>query len=256
VFKAPEDVEHFLESDFPDPNAPGRDFGAKYLANLNQNRRALGVQIRDAFAHVWEALTPVRFVRWTHTNPDTVSHFIDSMARFNDELIDVYGELGIDLIIVAGDLCDAKGPMLSPEQFRNLGILECLKRHVQAAHRHGLKLIKHTDGYVVPLLHDLVDIAGIDGLHSLDPSARVDIGAVKKAYRNRLILHGNVSVDNLATKTKADIVEETIHLIRCASPGGGHILSSSNSWYGGVKLENCYAMVETARKHGRYPLKV
>ena len=38
-----------------------------------------------------------------------------------------------------------------------------------------------------------------------------------------------------------------------AAPGGGYILSSSNSWYTDVKLENCLAMVETGRKYGVYP---
>ena len=121
--------------------------------------------------------------------------------------------------------------------------------------KNNIKFIKHTDGYINPILEDLVNIAKVDGLHSLDPSAGVDIKEVKERYGDRLILHGNISVDNLATKSVTEIVEETKTVIQAASPGGGHILSSSNSWYGGVKLDNCYAMVETGRKYGRYPIQ-
>jgi len=49
-------------------------------------------------------------------------------------------------------------------------------------------------------------------------------------------------------RLRADIVEEIKNWIRKASPGGGYILSSSNTWVGGAKLENCLAMVETVRK--------
>jgi len=47
-----------------------------------------------------------------------------------------------------------------------------------------------------------------------------------------------------------------MNVIKVASPGGGHILSSSNSWYGGGKLENYLAMVKTGRKYGKYPISI
>jgi uroporphyrinogen decarboxylase len=48
-----------------------------------------------------------------------------------------------------------------------------------------------------------------------------------------------------------DAVKETIAK---ASPGGGHILSSSNSVHIGVKPENYRVMVQAARKYGKYPI--
>jgi len=256
AFKDEEDVKNFLSVEFPDPYANGRDFGMKLLAKWNEGNKALGVLIREPFAHVWEALTPVRFVNWLYKNPSIIKKFIDKMTEFNLGLIKVFGELGVDIIVLAGDLCEAKGPMLSPMQFKNLGVFTSMKKQVDEAHKFGAKLIKHTDGYVIPLIEDLVNISRVDGLHSLDPSAGVDIKEVKEKYGDKLILHGNVSVDNLALKSKLEIIEETKRVIKYASPHGGHILSSSNSWYGGVKLENCLAMVETGRKYGKYPIKV
>ncbi|GFP39856.1 hypothetical protein HKBW3S47_01553, partial [Candidatus Hakubella thermalkaliphila] len=40
------------------------------------------------------------------------------------------------------------------------------------------------------------------------------------------------------------------------SPGGGHILSSSNSIHHSVKPENYLAMVETAKKYGKYLIRI
>jgi uroporphyrinogen decarboxylase len=46
------------------------------------------------------------------------------------------------------------------------------------------------------------------------------------------------------------VVKETM---RQAAPGGGYIISSSNSIHPGCKPENYLAMVEAARTYGRYP---
>ncbi|MEM4310809.1 MAG: uroporphyrinogen decarboxylase family protein [Nitrososphaerales archaeon] len=256
VFSNEDEVKRFLEEEFPDPYAEGRDFGLKELKKLNKERKALGVFIREPFAHVWEALTPIKFVHWIYSNPSIIKDFIDKMTEYNLGLIDVFGSIGFDIIVMGGDLCETKGPMLPPEHFRRLGIFEAMRKHVEKVHKYGAKLIKHTDGNVNPLLDDLTNLAKVDGVHSLDPSAGVEIGKVKEKYGDKLVLYGNVSVDNLALKGKEEIVEETKKVIRLASPGGGHILSSSNSWYGGVKLENCLAMVETAKKYGRYPISL
>ena len=255
IFQTVEDVDKFLEEEFPDPYAPGRDFGLKLLAELNKGFMALGASLRDGFAHLWEALTPVKFVYWMHSNPSLVNKFMQKMTEFNKGLVKTYGELGVDVIVLGGDLCDARAPMLPPDQFRKLGIFQAMREYVEIAHKYGSKVIKHSDGNIIPLLDDLVNVAGIDGLQSLDPSAGVDIAEIKKKYGDKLVLYGNVSVDNLALKKREDIVEETKRVIKVASPGGGHILSSSNSWYGGVKLENCLAMVETGRKYGKYPIR-
>ena len=137
--------------------------------------------------------------------------------------------------------------------FKNV-IFPNLKKQVDVANKESLKLIKHTDGNINPILDDLANI--VDGLHSLDPTANVDIGEVKRKYGDKLILIGNVAVDSLAKKSKYEVVEETKECIRKASRGGGHILSSSNSWAAGAKLENCWAMMETGRKYGVYPIKI
>ena len=39
-----------------------------------------------------------------------------------------------------------------------------------------------------------------------------------------------------------------------ASPGGGHILASSNSIHPAVRPENYRAMLDAAKQFGRYPL--
>ena len=250
VFRTPEELDHFH---FPEPDASGRLFGLEYMKKIVGDRMAIAGFIRDPFAHAWEMLTPVNFVRWLYEKPQLVKKTIDRLARFNVEMIGQLADAGVDLIISGGDYCEKRGPMVPITYFREVVFPE-LKRQVGAAHKRGVKFIKHTDGNINPLLNDLGNI--VDGLHSLDPTAGVDIGDVKAKYGEKLILMGNVAVDSLARRSVQEVAEETKACIRKASLGGGHILTSSNSWYTDAKLENCLTMVETGRRYGRYPVSL
>jgi len=250
IFTAPEDFERF---DFPDPHAAGWTFSVEHAKHVIGDDMALATFIRDPFAHAWEMFTPTNFVIWMYQRPAFITRVMDQLTAFNVEIIKRLAEVGVDLIISGGDYSEEKGPMVPITFFKKV-IFPCLKKQVAAANRSGIKFIKHSDGNILPLLPDLADI--VDGLHSLDPSAGVDIGAVKANYGDKLILMGNVSVDNLAKNSKAAVVEETKQCIRAASPGGGHILTSSNSWAAGAKLENCLAMVHTTKKYGVYPIRL
>lgn len=250
IFNTPEDFEDFP---LPDPEAPGWTFAMEYADEVLGGEMALAAFIRDPFAHAWEMLTPVKFVVWMYRKPDFIKKVMESLTEFNSRVVRRIAEVGVDLIISGGDYCEERGPMVPVEFFREV-IFPCLKKQVEAAHRRGIRFIKHTDGNILPLLEDLAGI--VDGLHSLDPSAGVDIGEVKERYGDKLVLMGNISVDNLARKSRREISKETMQCIKSASPGGGHILSSSNSWAAGARLDNCLTMVETGRRYGVYPIKM
>jgi len=250
IFQTPEDFESFS---FPDPHAAGRTFGVEYMKKIVGDEMAVAAFIRDPFAHAWEMFTPITFVKWMYAEPRIVRKAIEKLTDFNVEIIKQLADLGVDFIISGGDYSEKKGPMVPVKYFREV-VFPGLKKQVEAAHKKGIKFIKHTDGNVHPLVDDLANI--VDGLHSLDPSAGVDIGEVKTKYGDKLVLMGNVAVDSLARKTKKEVVDETKECIRRASPGGGHFLTSSNSWYTDAKLENCLAMVKTGRKHGKYPISI
>jgi len=51
------------------------------------------------------------------------------------------------------------------------------------------------------------------------------------------------------------VVKQTKQVIRNAAPGGGFLISSSNSIHPGVKPEYYMAMLETARQVGSYPIQ-
>jgi len=59
-------------------------------------------------------------------------------------------------------------------------------------------------------------------------------------------------MDLLCNGTTEQVESAVRRAIEVAAPGGGYILSDSNSLHPGVDPENCIAMFEAAKKYGLY----
>ena len=115
-------------------------------------------------------------------------------------------------------------------------------------------VIKHSDGNIWPLL-DMIVEAGADAINPLEPSAGMDIAEVKAKYGRQVCLVGNIDCGDLLSHGTPEQVEAAVkQCIADAGPGGGFILSSSNSIHSSVKPENFVAMVRATHKWGGYPL--
>jgi uroporphyrinogen decarboxylase len=98
--------------------------------------------------------------------------------------------------------------------------------------------------------------SGFDGIHPIQPQC-MDIGEVKAKYGNRICLMGNIDCTYLLPAGTPEQVEQAVkETIRVAAPGGGYIISSSNTIHPSCKGENYVALVKAARKYGNYPIKV
>ena len=116
--------------------------------------------------------------------------------------------------------------------------------------------LKHTDGNIWPILPQLID-ADIDALCPLEPKAGMDIGEVKEKYGDQIALVGNIDVADLLPNGSREEVDASVkECISKASPGGGHILSSSNTIHYDVNPDNYLEMINALRKYGNYPIEV
>jgi uroporphyrinogen decarboxylase len=160
---------------------------------------------------------------------------------------------GVDFVFTGDDYSSAQQSFIPPDWFRKFLAPE-LKRVVGGFKDLGLHVIKHTDGNIRSILDMIVD-AGIDCLDPIDPIAGMDLAEVKAAYGDRIALKGNVDCAHTLTfGSVKDVIEETKHVIGTGGPGGGFILSSSNTIHSSVKPENYLAMLHALRMYGAYPL--
>ncbi len=169
-------------------------------------------------------------------------------------MVDTVFQKGADFIILEGDLAYNPGPMMSPKHYREF-IMPYHAEICAAAHKAGGKIVKHSDGKLTPLVPDLL-AAGFDGIHPIQPQC-MDIGEIKKEFGKRTCILGNIDCSFLLVFGTPEEVKESVKdTIAKAAPGGGYIISSSNSIHPGCKPENYLVMVEAAREFGRYPIKI
>jgi hypothetical protein len=186
--------------------------------------------------------------------PDLIHRYLDARLRVTLLLLEAMLERGVDGVHGGYDWASKSGPMFSPKHFRRF-VFPRLAQITELCHRHGVPYVKHTDGNINSLLDDMVK-AGVDGFQAIEPGAGMDIAQLKRDYCGRLTLIGNVDCATVLVNGPVEAVrQQTEWVIRTAAPGGGFLLSTSNSVHPGVVPEYYLAMLETARQVGSYPLR-
>jgi uroporphyrinogen decarboxylase len=180
--------------------------------------------------------------------------FTHALARtvtdFCLQTIDIAFKKGADFIALEGDLAHNPGSLMSPGHYEEF-IAPYHKEICDRVHQCGGKIIKHSDGNLTPLLPGLIH-AGFDGIHPIQPQC-MDIGETKRNFGHKVCLLGNIDCAFLLVFGTPEEVRESVReTIPQAAPGGGYIISSSNSIHPGCKPENYLAMVEAAREYGKY----
>jgi len=250
-----ETVADLRELTPPDPRADCRWEELRKLKAHFGDGKAIAVCIHDAFEYPWFLRGGMDdFLLDTYRKPELVKEIIEIVVDYNVSLIEEAADLGADFVCSGDDYAYKAGPLISPGQFAEF-FQSGLRRVVRAAHENDLLFLKHSDGDVRPLLDQFLD-AGIDALCPLEPVAGMDIGEIKRKYGDRIALVGNVDCsDLLVNGTKSEVRNSVKRCIASASPGGGHVLSSSNSIHHDVEPDNYLAMLDALRDFGKYPIE-
>ncbi|MFQ5858834.1 MAG: uroporphyrinogen decarboxylase family protein, partial [Anaerolineae bacterium] len=245
-----DDVRHYTP---PDPDAPHR------LANLREyiarfkGKKAVIYQQRFGFMWAADLRRFDNFLIDCLENPQLVHELLEIANDFAIKLARNAVRAGADAVVFGDDLAFKTGPLMSPMAFKEF-MLPRLSRAVEAVKAEGALCIMHSDGNLWKLLDMIVD-TGVDGVNPLEPVAGMDIGEVKRKYGDRVCLLGNIDCGELLSQGSVEEVERTVkETIRVAAPGGGYIMSSSNAIHSAVKPENYRAMIEAAKRYGKYPL--
>jgi uroporphyrinogen decarboxylase len=187
------------------------------------------------------------------TDPEFVKRLSEIVWSYQSKILENAAKEGVDILLTGDDYAGHRGPLMSPIHFEEF-VFPYLRKAVGVAKKYNLPFIKHTDGNLWKII-DMIVNAGIDALHPIEPLAGMDIGEIKEKYGHKIVVVGNVDCSHVLPRgNKEEIVEAVKETIAKASPGGGHILSSSNSIHPGVKPENYKYMLEAARDYGQYPL--
>lgn len=193
--------------------------------------------------------TMVAQVLWLTENTEEALETLDEKAQQAIQQAQELMAAGAEVVLMCADYCFNDGPFLSPGMFAKF-VTPFLKRQVQAIHAAGGLAVKHTDGDIMPILDQLV-ATGIDGLHSLDPMAGVDIAEVKQRYGDCLCLLGNVNCAVVQSGTAEQIEQSARYCLQYGgAEQGGYVFATSNCIFTGVPLHNYEVMLRMRQQFG------
>ena len=130
--------------------------------------------------------------------------------------------------------------MFGKEMLHELGFFDNVAQICDACQRKGLKVIFHSDGYVMDIMADLVT-AGIDGFNPIEKAAGMDIYELRRLYPD-LILVGGVDVTHLLPYgSPQDVRRETRRIIDNIGGEGRLLIGSTTELENNVPLENYLA---------------
>lgn len=233
----------------PDPDAPHRLGALPDLVKRYKGRRAILFHQRAAF--MWSAYLHGidNLLLNMLAEPEFACAIMDMVLETNLALVRRAIRAGAEVVVLGDDYASNHGPMMSPALFEAM-ILPRLKRMVDTIHEEGALAVKHSDGNLYPILDAIVQ-SGADGLNPIEPIAGMDLKTTKARVGDRMALIGNIDCAHLLPFGTAEDVRQAVRqAIADAAPGGGFLVSSSNSIHSSCKPENLVAMVQAAHEFG------
>ena len=153
--------------------------------------------------------------------PDLARDILDfQVYRLTTYLREITRVARIDRLFIWEDMCYKRGPLVSPDLFRQF-LLEPYRRTIAVARERGVEIIDvDSDGNINELIPLWLE-ADVNLLHPMEVAAGMDVVAVKRAYGSQVAMHGGVDKRALAQGREA--IDREFARIRPAYELGGYI---------------------------------
>ncbi len=247
------DITQHGDYRFPDPEAGHRWASVEKTLKRFGDQRALVLNLRDGFSDMRDLLGYEGALMGLLLEPEAFGDLLARVVDYNRALAAVARRrFGLQIVATTDDVANATGLLMRPATYFDR-IAPLFRQVIQGYKELGYLCIKHCDGNVDAVVDFWID-CGIDCLDPIDPAAGYTLGQMKAKYGQRICLKGNVDCTGaLCSGTPEDVVAEVRQCLRGGGPGGGLILSSSNTIHRGVKPANFRAMLDAVRQYGKYP---
>ncbi len=239
--------------DWPNPNWLSVAHLKDEIHRLNQaERRAIVLPMEPFFETAWFMRGYEHYLMDMIDKPDIAQFILAKVTNLVKEVAmraveSTEGQ--IDIIWSKADVGIQTGMLFSLELWREQ-IKPWHRKLIEPFKQMGLKTRYHTDGGVVPIIEDLIEM-GLDLLDPIQPKAEgMQPENLQALFGGRLSFYGGVDTQELMPMGTAKQVEqEVLRLIRVLGSNGGYIAAASNAVQPDVPLENILRLYRTAREY-------
>ncbi len=187
-----------------------------------------------------------------YENPDFVHSLLERIADYNIAQIHEALKYDIDAVYFGDDWGQQRGLQMGPKLWHKF-IYPVLKRMYSVVHAAGKEVFIHSCGDVDELFDDLI-AAGVNCFNPFQPEV-MDVPALLKSYRGRLVFHGGLSTQRtLPYGSVEDVRRESERLLELGRQGS-YIFAPAHDVEGDVPLENMLVFIDLLQRQAGFETK-
>ena len=169
-----------------------------------------------------------------------LKQLIAIVHEFNLKRMQAWVATDIDAVPVFDDWGSQTGLLINPEQWRRL-FKPLYADYVRIAHDAGKKLFMHSDGHIVAIYEDLIQI-GVDAINS--QLFCMDMDQIARQFKGRITFWGEIDRQHILPFGSVQDAREAVERVvdRLYDPAGGVIAQFELGL--AAKLENADAIMQ------------
>lgn len=177
------------------------------------------------------------------TNREFIEKSIQYLLKKQNRLDQKMIHPNSDAVIWGADFAFNSGGFISPQMFRDLFFSANKARVENVKNQHDKYVVKHCCGNVNQFLDLFVEL-GYDCYQSIQQSAGMDLGDVKRRIGDKMVLWGGVPVELIIGGTMDEVRKEVRAAMDNAKEHGRFILGTTHTIAVGANYDNFMAMVD------------
>jgi len=154
--------------------------------------------------------------------------------------VEVWANTDVDAVALMDDWGTQNALIASPDIFREI-FKPMYKEYVEIARQHGKYVFMHSDGYIIDIIPDLIEI-GIDALNS--QVFCMGVGELGERFRGKITFWGEVDRQHLLPHGTREEIEQAVHEIWHELYAEGGVIAQCEFGLE-AKPENVFSVFET-----------
>jgi hypothetical protein len=171
--------------------------------------------------------------------PSELMNFIKRMHEFNLKVLELWGKTDVDALNFMDDWGSQKSLLISPKLWREI-FKPLYKDYVDIAHKNNKYIFMHSDGYILDIIPDLIEI-GVDVLNSQLFCMEVEN---LKQFKGKITFWGEIDRQWLLPNGTKQQISEAVRLVYDTLYQNGGVIAQCE-FGAGTNPDNVYQVFKT-----------
>lgn len=166
--------------------------------------------------------------------------FLGRLHEFFIKQMELWAATEVDALTFMDDWGAQRALLISPAMWRKI-FKPMYKDYIDIAHRHGKTIFMHSDGFITPIIGDLVEL-GLDALNC--QLFTMDIEELGRCYAGKITFWGEIDRQYLLSNGTPQEIDRAVRRVKDALWRDGGCIAQCEFGPGG-RPENVYQVFKT-----------